>query len=114
MQMNCELWHVGCLLSRNPKLEAWGFHDWGYVMLFKPPKELFLFLFFINKMILQLNYKKIIYIYISRKKNSKLKVDSKKSKNLEWPPNLYLGLVLVAAFQKKSFVLTKQEKNSYK
>ena len=78
-------------------------------------------------MILQLNYKKIIlyiYIYIYMcvcvcvcvlvEKNSKLKVDSKKSKNLEWPPNLYLGLALVAAFQKKSSVLTKQEKNSYK
>ena len=73
-------------------------------------------------MILQLNYKKIIlyyiYIYVCVcvlvEKNSKLKVDSKKSKNLEWPSNLYIGLVLVATIPKKSFVLTKQEKISYK
>ena len=55
MQMNCELWYVGCLLSQDPKLTAWDFQDFGPVMLFKPPKELCLFFFFINKMILQLN-----------------------------------------------------------
>ena len=43
--MNCELWYVGCLLSRDPKLKAWDFQDFGPVMLFKPPKELFFFFF---------------------------------------------------------------------
>ena len=50
MQMNCELWYVGCLLSRDPKLKAWDFYDFGHVMLFKPPKELcFVFFFFFHQ-----------------------------------------------------------------
>ena len=49
MQMNCELWYVGCLLSRDPKLKDLDFYDFGHVMLFKPPKELcFVFLFFFS------------------------------------------------------------------
>ena len=41
--MNCELWYVGCLLSRDPKLKTWDFQEFGPVMLFKPPKEFFFF-----------------------------------------------------------------------
>ena len=41
--MNCELWYVGCLLSRDPKLKTWDFQDFGPIMLFKPPKEFFFF-----------------------------------------------------------------------